>query len=170
MATKKTTAAAKKPAAKKPATKKAPAKKAPAKKAVVKKAPAKKVAKRTKKQAPVLISVKDVKKNYGKVKVLKGVSFDVKEGERVAILGANGAGKSTLTEIISYIKEPSKGKVEYSFGKTKKDISSQIGIQFQRSSYPMFYRVKDIVNFFLDITGIKLDKDELKALYDKFGL
>src|SRR5690348_6068913 len=42
---------------------------------------------------------------------LKGVSFDVKEGEVVGIVGRNGAGKSTLLKVLSRITEPTEGRV-----------------------------------------------------------
>ena len=158
----------KKATTKKPVAKKTTTKKAPVKKTVAKKT----TRKVTKRKAPkkVLVSVQDIYKNYGKTKVLKGISFDIHEGERVALIGANGAGKSTLTEIISQIKEPSKGKVEYSFGKTKHEISANIGIQFQKSSYPMFYKVNDIARFFIDTTGKKISNEELDDLFKKYGL
>ena len=157
---------------KKATTKKAPVKKTVAKKPVAKKTTTKKTTRKVTKKAPkkVLVSVKDIYKSYGKTKVLKGITFDIHEGERVALIGANGAGKSTLTEIISQIKEPTKGKVEYSFGDNKHDISANIGIQFQKSSYPMFYKVNDIARFFIDTTGKKISNEELDDLFKKYGL
>ncbi len=117
-----------------------------------------------------LLKIKDIKKNYGKVEVLKGINFNVKPGEKIAIVGANGAGKSTLSEIIAKIKEPTSGKVEYSFGKTKTEISSKIGIQFQDSSYPDFYKVNDLVKFIVDASEINISKSELDDLYKTFDL
>lgn len=141
-------------------------------KSILKKTPLQQVI--TKNEKPlgknVLISVENIKKNYGKEKVLKGISFKIKEGERVSIIGANGAGKSTLTEIISTIKEPTSGEVRYSFGTTKRDISAGIGIQFQKSSYPMFYKVNDIVRFFIDASGKKISNEELDQMYKDFQL
>lgn len=54
---------------------------------------------------------------------LNGVSFDVKQGEKVGIIGKNGAGKSTLLKIISRITEPTDGKIEF-YGK----ISSMLEV------------------------------------------
>lgn len=117
-----------------------------------------------------LVILKGIKKNYGKTKVLKGIDLTIYEGEKVAILGANGAGKSTLTEIISGLKEPSKGEINYSFGNTKKDISANIGIQFQKSSYPMFYKVIDIVKFFVEAAGMRLTNEEIDKKLKEFQL
>ncbi|MDY3088511.1 MAG: ATP-binding cassette domain-containing protein, partial [Oscillospiraceae bacterium] len=54
---------------------------------------------------------------------LNGVTFDVKQGEKVGIIGKNGAGKSTLLKVISRITEPTDGKIEF-YGK----ISSMLEV------------------------------------------
>lgn len=59
------------------------------------------------------ISVKNIKKSFGEHDVLKGISFDVSEGESFVIIGGSGSGKSTLLNIISGILEPSSGSIEY---------------------------------------------------------
>ncbi len=137
-----------------------------------------------KNKKPILI-VDDIHKNYGKVEVLKGISFEIKPGEKVAIVGANGAGKSTISEIIAKVKEPTSGKITYNFKeikdekgniidlepvKTKADISSNIGIQFQDSSYPDYYKVKDLVNFIIRASELKISDKEINDLYETFDL
>jgi len=47
-----------------------------------------------------MIKVNDLKKSYGNFEAVKGISFDVKEGEIFGLLGPNGAGKSTTLEIM----------------------------------------------------------------------
>ena len=138
-----------------------------------------------KKQTDVLLIVDDIHKNYGKVEVLKGISFKVNVGEKIAIVGANGAGKSTISEIIAKVKEPTSGKLTYNFKeikddndkiidlqevKTKGEISSNIGIQFQDSSYPDFYKVEDLVDFIIGAAKLKITKDEIEELYETFDL
>ncbi len=62
-----------------------------------------------------LISIKDVKKNFpivgGEVTILKGISFDIRPGEFVSIVGPSGNGKSTLLNMITGIDRPSSGAV-----------------------------------------------------------
>jgi len=58
-----------------------------------------------------VIKLENVTKKYGKSEALKGISFEVKEGEVVGLLGPNGAGKSTTMNIITGFIEPSSGTV-----------------------------------------------------------
>ncbi len=118
----------------------------------------------------VLIEIRNVTKNYKSKRVLKGVNLTINEGEHVAILGANGAGKTTLTEIIATIKEPSDGKIYYSFGKKKKQITPNVGMQFQDSSYPPTYKVIDLVNFFAKSGKNRLTKEEVEEFMVLFNL
>lgn len=60
----------------------------------------------------VLLSVKDLAVSYGNIRAVKGISFDVHEGEIVTLIGANGAGKSSSLRAISGII-PYKGSVVY---------------------------------------------------------
>jgi branched-chain amino acid transport system ATP-binding protein len=60
-----------------------------------------------------MLKVIDINVYYGVIHALKGVSFELEEGEIVALIGANGAGKSTLLNTISGILPATSGKVEY---------------------------------------------------------
>jgi ABC-2 type transport system ATP-binding protein len=61
-------------------------------------------------QAPIL-SVEGVDKRFGARHALRGVSFDVRQGELVAVVGPNGAGKTTLLSILAGVQQPSAGRV-----------------------------------------------------------
>ena len=58
-----------------------------------------------------MISIKNIYKNFGDLAVLKGVSCNIKSGEKVAIIGPSGSGKSTLLRCMNLLEEPSLGEV-----------------------------------------------------------
>ena len=59
---------------------------------------------------PVL-EVKDIKKSFGKVEVLKGVSFSLEKGQVLAIIGASGSGKTTLLRCLNFLERPDSGEI-----------------------------------------------------------
>ncbi|MCT0220072.1 ABC transporter ATP-binding protein [Lactiplantibacillus plantarum] len=60
-----------------------------------------------------MLKVRDLVVNYGAIQAVKGVSFDVQQGEIVTLIGANGAGKSTLLHTISGLMRPVSGSIHY---------------------------------------------------------
>lgn len=60
-----------------------------------------------------ILKIKDLKVNYGGIEAVKGVSFDVPEGEIVTLIGANGAGKSSTLRAIAGLVKPSGGSIEF---------------------------------------------------------
>ena len=60
-----------------------------------------------------MLKVTDLKVNYGVIPALKGVSFEVSEGEVIALIGANGAGKTTILHTITGLIQAASGKIEY---------------------------------------------------------
>ncbi len=58
-----------------------------------------------------ILEVKDINKSFGSTRVLKGVSFDMKEGEVVSIIGSSGSGKTTLLRCIGFLEKADKGVV-----------------------------------------------------------
>ncbi len=59
----------------------------------------------------IALQLKDVRKNFGKTEIIRGIDLEVQAGERVAIIGPNGAGKSTLFNLISGRLEPTSGEI-----------------------------------------------------------
>src|SRR5205809_7895142 len=81
-----------------------------------------------------IISVKDLKKNYGDFKAVKGISFDVYEGEIFGLLGPNGAGKSTTLEIIETLRQKTSGEIivdGFNLDDSRSEIEKRIGVELQ---------------------------------------
>ena len=60
-----------------------------------------------------MLKIEDIHVYYGAIHAIKGVSFEVGEGEIVALIGANGAGKSTILKTVSGLMHPRSGKIEF---------------------------------------------------------
>ena len=84
------------------------------------------------------ISLKNVKKSFGGNEILKGVTFDINEGERVALLGANGTGKSTLLKILT-------GSLEADEGEVLLPGHKRVGLISQIPVYPAGYTTEDVL-------------------------
>ena len=82
-----------------------------------------------------IIRVKDLKKEFGKNKVLRGVNFELGAGERVVVLGPSGSGKSTFLRCINRIEEPTAGEIYFGdtliTDKNIQKIRQDIGMVFQ---------------------------------------
>ena len=58
-----------------------------------------------------VLEVKDIKKNFGKVQVLKGISFSLEKGQVLAIIGSSGSGKTTLLRCLNFLETPDCGEI-----------------------------------------------------------
>lgn len=79
--------------------------------------------------------IRKLRKSFGKNKVLNGIDFELKEGERVVILGPSGSGKSTFLRCINWMEEPTSGEIifdgEVVTDKNIRRIRRNIGMVFQ---------------------------------------
>lgn len=101
-----------------------------------------------------MISVHDLRKSYGSLEVLKGVSIDIQRGEIVAIVGPSGAGKSTLLQIMGTLDKPDSGELRFDdkliFQQTDQQLSAfrnqKIGFVFQQHHLlPEFTALENIL-------------------------
>jgi ABC-2 type transport system ATP-binding protein len=86
----------------------------------------------------VIIKIDQLTKKYGEFEAVKGISFEVYQGEIFGLLGPNGAGKSTTLEIIETLREKTSGKVTVDgmdLDASPDDIKKIIGVQLQTSGY-----------------------------------
>lgn len=79
--------------------------------------------------------IRKLRKSFGKNKVLNGIDFELKEGERVVVLGPSGSGKSTFLRCINWMEEPTSGEIildgEVVTDKNIRRIRRNIGMVFQ---------------------------------------
>ncbi len=84
-----------------------------------------------------MIKVRNLKKQFGELEVLKGVSVDIAEREVVVVIGPSGSGKSTFLRCINYLEEPTSGEIEVDGIALSNDASinqvrMEVGMVFQR--------------------------------------
>ena len=81
------------------------------------------------------LKVKNLKKSFGKNKVIRGIDFELKEGERVVVLGPSGSGKSTFLRCLNWMEEPTSGEIifdgEVVTAKNIRRIRRNMGMVFQ---------------------------------------
>jgi ABC-2 type transport system ATP-binding protein len=117
-----------------------------------------------------IIEVKDLHKKYGDFHAVKGISFDVYEGEIFGLLGPNGAGKSTTLEIIETLREKTSGEVMVdgiNLDKSPNEIKKIIGVQLQTSGYYPGLHLVELVSLF---AGLYQQKVDAYALLDSVNL
>jgi len=114
----------------------------------------------------VVLSIRDLHKIYaGGVHAVRGVSFDVHEGESVAIIGSSGSGKSTVLRCINRLIEPTDGAIllrDEQINRPSADVNevrSRIGMVFQ--SFELFSHLKVLDNVTLGLRHVrKMSKEE----------
>ncbi len=107
-----------------------------------------------------IISVTNLVKHYGDFEAVKGISFDVQEGEIFGLLGPNGAGKSTTLEIIETLREKTSGKVTvdgFDLDKQPNEIKKIIGVQLQSSGYYPGLNLIELVHLFGGLYNKSID-------------
>ena len=82
-----------------------------------------------------IISVKNLVKNYGNFEAVKGISFEVMEGEIFGLLGPNGAGKSTTLEIIETLRQKTKGEVIVDGFDLDKELMAMMSKSISQGNY-----------------------------------
>jgi ABC-2 type transport system ATP-binding protein len=111
-----------------------------------------------------IISVKKLVKNYGHFQAVKGISFDVTEGEIFGLLGPNGAGKSTTLEIIETLREKTSGEVivdGFNLDKHPDEIKKIIGVQLQSSGFYPGLNLLQLIELFCGLYNRDVDPVEL---------
>ena len=120
-----------------------------------------------------ILSVKDMEKTYpGGVHAVRGISFEVMEGESVAIIGSSGSGKSTVLRCINRLIEPTKGVVRLKGEQINtpaagiNEVRSRIGMVFQ--SFELFAHLKVLENLTLGLIHVRgMRREEANGVAEK---
>lgn len=117
--------------------------------------------------ANTIISVKDLKKTYGTFEAVKGISFEVYEGEIFGLLGPNGAGKSSTLEIIETLRQKTSGSVTVdglNLDTDADNIKKIIGVQLQTSGYYPGLNLMELIQLFSGLYNQPVNGKELLQL------
>ena len=115
-----------------------------------------------------MIKVENLSKDYGSVKAVKSISFELKDGQVVGFLGANGAGKSTTLKIMTGYISPSSGNVFYGEKNIQDDTSEiQKDIGYLPELNPLYSEmiVHDYLKFISEVRGIS--ENDFKDAFQK---
>ena len=96
------------------------------------------------------ISYKNVKKFYGDLKAVNGITLNIKEGDFFGLLGPNGAGKSTLINMLAGLATPSTGKISvmgYDVQNNYQEARHSVGIVPQELVFDPFFNVREMLRF-----------------------
>ncbi|MDK1474446.1 ABC transporter ATP-binding protein [Streptomyces sp. 549] len=103
------------------------------------------------------IAVSKLRKRYGDVQAVDGVSFEVRHGEFFGILGPNGAGKTTTLELVEGLREPDGGRAEMlgspSWPRDTR-LLSRIGVQLQTSAFFEKLTAREQIRTFASLYGV----------------
>jgi ABC-2 type transport system ATP-binding protein len=121
------------------------------------------------------VHVSDLRKSFGSVQAVDGVSFDIKCGKVFGFLGPNGAGKTTTIKVLTTLVRPTSGTVRI-FGKEivkhQKEIKKRIGVVLQEPSFEANLTVERALEMYGLMWGVPGEKrrDRARELVDKFDL
>ena len=117
-----------------------------------------------------IIQVENLRKSYGSVEALRGVSFEISEGEIFGLLGPNGAGKTTTVEILEGMRTADAGTARVCGLNPREagaELQQQIGAVLQSTSLPEKLKVCEAIDLF---AGFYPRRRDLRSLLDRLGL
>ena len=107
-----------------------------------------------------IVTVRDLRKRYGDIEAVRGISFEVQEGEIFGLLGPNGAGKTTTVEILEGLRKADGGDAivdGIDVSKEPQRAKERVGVQLQQSAFPENFTAKETVDLFALCYGVKVD-------------
>lgn len=119
------------------------------------------------------LQIVNVKKSYGPVEAVRGVSFEVRPAEIFGLLGPNGAGKTTLISIITTLEKSSSGSANV-FGQAVDEnpifTKKKLGVVHQEVINSGYFDVEEILEFQSGYYGIRKNTERIHFLLQKLGL
>ena len=118
--------------------------------------------------SPVIV-VQDLKKRYGELQAVDGVSFLVKRGEVFGMLGPNGAGKTTTVEILEGLRQADSGSALVDGKDVAKDpdgVKRIIGVQLQTSAFFDHLTLTELIRLYGDLYGRRVDPGAILEAVD----
>src|SRR3989337_2720065 len=110
------------------------------------------------------IEVSSLKKYYGEIKAVDGISFEVNEGEVFGLLGPNGAGKTTTIEILEGLRKREEGNVKVlgldPWGNGY-ELHKRVGAMAQGFTFFEEANPREAIKYYADLFGVKADPDEI---------
>lgn len=119
-----------------------------------------------------VLELKDVHKSFGKTEIIKGISFDVKEGEIYGFLGANGAGKTTTIRMIVGLIKPTSGNIYINGYDVQKDFVkaiSSVGCIVENPDMYLDFTGRENLNMFAKLYG-NVKKERIDEVIEIIGL
>lgn len=121
----------------------------------------------------VVISIQNLSKTFGTNEVLKDISFEVKQGEVVTIIGSSGSGKSTLLRCVNLLEKPTSGKISYNgqnileHDKSIYEYRTHVGMVFQQ--FNLFNNLNVLENCIVGpMKVLKKSKEEAEKVAKEF--
>jgi ABC-2 type transport system ATP-binding protein len=111
-----------------------------------------------------IVTVKDLRKQYGDTVAVDGISFEVKKGEIFGILGPNGAGKTTTLEMIEALRPIDSGSITVDgldVSSQSQEVKKIIGVQPQTAAFPDKQKLSELVEMFAAAYGERVKPLEL---------
>ena len=125
-----------------------------------------------------LLNVENIRKSYGKTEVLKDISFYLKKGEVLAIIGSSGSGKTTLLRCLNFLETPSNGKIsvndEVLFDSNDSSAKSDSEIRKRRLHFGLVFQSFNLFPQYTVIENIMLApklaaKEQIKQTGEYMG-
>lgn len=120
-----------------------------------------------------ILEIKDLVKDYGSLRAVDNVTFEIQKGEVFGLLGPNGAGKTTLISTIMTLEEPTSGTITvggYDIQKNPREAKSITGFMPQELIIHGYFSVIEVIRFYSGFCGVIPDHARIEYLLRKLSL